>query len=71
MKKMERYEEYVRKYAIRMGISEAEAQTHQMVKGFWKYLKEKDVEPCMNMNQNQIKKSTTTIACGVAENCES
>lgn len=64
---MERYEEYVKKYAIRMGISEAEARTHKMVKGFWKYLKEEDVEPCTN--QTEIKKSTTTIACGADGSC--
>lgn len=69
MGKMERYEEYVKKYADNNGISEVEARTHCMTKEFWKYLKEEDVNECVN--QNQIKKSTTIIACGVAENCES
>ena len=65
--KIEQYEEYVKKYAVKMGISEAEASTHQMVKGFWKYLNEEDVEPCKNLTK--IEKSITTIACDVDESC--
>ena len=67
MSKMERYEAYVKKYAVNNGISEAEARTHKMVKNFWEYLKEEDVEPCMN--QTEIKKSITTIACDADGSC--
>ena len=66
MSKVERYEEYVKKYAVDNEISEEEARTHQMVKEFWEYLKE-DVEPCMN--QSEVKKSTTIIACGADGSC--
>ena len=67
MSNAERYEEYVEKYAVNNEISEEEARTHKMVKNFWEYLKEEDVKPCMN--QNQIKKSTTIIACGADGGC--
>ena len=64
---MEKYKEYLKKYAIKTGISETEAVKHKMVKSYAEYLREEGVDEC----ENQTKKYTTIIACGVAEYCES
>lgn len=41
MTKMEEYEEYIEKYARDRGISKEEAETHEIVREYWRYLRGK------------------------------
>lgn len=67
---MSKLRDYVKKHAQCMEISEEEAYKHKIVKFYADYLNEENVDKC-EKKLNQIKKSTTIIACGVAEDCES